>query len=263
MYRRRKKIYWKQINYHFGFDNEKKIRLPVLAISFSFILLLGVSWFVITKSGKAPNSEKIKRGLEEKSVKGFPPLAKVAGTGIIIYLPSDASKTITIGYHEAENPKTFGLQPIGYCVGNDNPKNMSKEIPVIKGNIPFFILNQRGRGTSATSAVDIVVEPGTEIRSPVDGEVTKIKHYFLYGKYEDFHLEIMPEEYPGLRVAIIHLENLRVKVGDKVKWGHTVLADIRPLYQIQSQIERYSGNKFGHIHLQVNPFVPEQGVPGT
>ncbi len=73
----------------------------------------------------------------------------------------------------------------------------------------------------------------------------------------------MPEEYPGLRVAIIHLENLRVKVGDKVKWGHTVLADIRPLYQIQSQIERYSGNKFGHIHLQVNPFVPEQGVPGT
>lgn len=261
--RRKRKFHWQGRNYSFDLENKKTPTLPFLLIALALILSVVLIWFLIARSGTALDSEKKTESSDDKPLSGFPPLAKVEKTGLTVFLPCEASKVVTIGYHEAENPRTLSLQPMGYCVGNDNPKKMDMALPILKGKTPFFILNNRGRRTSATSAVDITVKPGSEIASPVSGQITKIKRYFLYGKYEDFHIEIMPEGYPDLRIAMIHLDNLRIKVGDKVKQGDTVLANIRMLAQINSQIDRYTGNNFGHTHIQVNPFVPEDKIPGT
>lgn len=196
---------------------------------------------------------------------GYPAVARIPPTGVTIYLPAEVNKVVTIGYHEAERPTTYSVQPLGYCVGNENEKKMDPSVSVAKGELPFLVLNTRGRRASATTAIDIAVLPGAEIKSPVTGEVTKIKLYYLYGKYADYHVEIMPEGHPEMRVALIHLDGLRVKVGDRVEHGVTTLGSIRQFKQyIRSQIDRYTGVSFGHVHLQVNPFTEqENGISGS
>jgi hypothetical protein len=73
----------------------------------------------------------------------------------------------------------------------------------------------------------------------------------------DNHVEIEPDGYPDLRLAIIHITGVRVSVGQRVKRQSTSIAVMRPLPQIQSQINKYLPEKADHVHLQINPATVE------
>lgn len=240
----------------------------LILVSICLIVLLSwLSWVSVKKVLSSIGKEtEVSRGEvgSRKSLKGFPAFARLESANLTLYLPAEGQEVTGIGYHQAENPRTYTLQPIGYCLKNEN-EAASQSLSIIKGDVPFFIMNTRGRKQTATSAVDVAVKPNTIIRSPVDGTITRIKPYLMYGRYQDFHLEIQPVGHPELRVAIIHIDKLKVQVGDQVKHKETILGEIRSFTRhIQSQIDRYTPGNFGHIHLQVNPYIPEgEEVPGT
>ncbi len=129
----------------------------------------------------------------------------------------------------------------------DNPINYDKSKKAV-------IMKSRGRGTSFCSAVDIAAEKESVIFSPVTGKITKIKEYYLYNRYPDYHIEIRPDRAPEVRIVLIHIKNLNIKKGQRVIQGTTKLGIVRSLSNlINSQIIKYYGSNQEHLHIQVNP----------
>ena len=60
----------------------------------------------------------------------------------------------------------------------------------------------------------------------------------LYGTREDIRIEIKPDNQPGLKVCVIHIEQPLVQPGQRVEAGKTPLATVRPL-GINSQINQF------------------------
>ncbi len=133
---------------------------------------------------------------------------EVADTGLKLYLPTSLDAVEGIGYHQAFNVKALSLKPVGDYF-QDTP-NLKAEIRARQNNIQpvSFIMASRGRGSSPTSSVDISLAAGTIIRSPVDGVIADIVPYLLYGRYNDYRLEIQAKGYPMFKIAIVHIDNL-------------------------------------------------------
>lgn len=179
--------------------------------------------------------------------------ASVPSTSVKLAFPAEISRVIAVGFHEAENPKAYPLLPAFQCLSSETSSAVRGIVASSKRPV-FLILDSRNRKQLSNSAADVAVEPETVIKSPVDGEVTKVKTYYLYGKYLDYHVEIMPKGEPGVRAVLIHLIDVIVKEGDRVKRGETAIGKVHPLYdKINSQINRYIPRRCDHVHIQVNP----------
>jgi murein DD-endopeptidase MepM/ murein hydrolase activator NlpD len=113
-----------------------------------------------------------------------------------------------------------------------------------------MVMSSRGRPHPATSAVDVAMRPGTRVLAPVSGTVVGVKRYHLYGRYLDFRVAIRPFGLNVLRVVLIHLDQVRVRQGNKVTAGITVLAVPR-VFPFQSQVNVYVKSNVPHVHLEV------------
>lgn len=173
-----------------------------------------------------------KRAPEPEAPRGPARIATVGGVELL----DVSTETLAIGFHEGAT-RSRSLSPV-------------TEVP--EGTPRPVVLPSRGRGTGATTAVDIAVPAGTAITAPVTGEVVEANTYALYGATEDFLVTIAPSEAPGLRVRLFHLDDPRVAVGDDVVAGKTVIAGKSRQLSIASQIDRVSGKRTPHVHLQVD-----------
>jgi hypothetical protein len=88
----------------------------------------------------------------------------------------------------------------------------------------------------------------------VDGTVEAAEAFNLYGVYPDMRVAIIPDGRPDLRVVLLHLEDIRVAPGTRVKAGETMVGRVRPLsLYFQSDIgSDYTGDEGNHVHLQIN-----------
>lgn len=154
--------------------------------------------------------------------------------GVELYSPSP--ETMAVGFHEGAT-RSLPLDPV-FNAPEGAPE------PVVMGS--------RGRGTGATSAIDIAVPRDTPLRSPVTGEVVEANEYALYGSTRDHLVTVAPEGAPDLRVRMFHLEGVRVQIGDEVVAGETVLADRSRVLPFSSQIDRITGERAPHLHVQVD-----------
>ena len=124
------------------------------------------------------------------------------------------------------------------------------------------LLWNRGRGTDPWSAADIVVPPDTEIRSPVTGTVVQAGQYQLYCKYLDERLVIQPDGHPGRLVTMLHITGLRVRPGDRLDAGMTVVAARSTVLPFASQVERLSDESpWPHVHVEVLEQQPAAAPP--
>lgn len=183
---------------------------------------------------------------------GLFPFAKVQGTELILYLPAAIDDVCGLGYHQSFNRKSYTMLP------NAPFLNGGEELrPIVKsqsaaGRPSSFIMTFRGRGSSPTSAVDIALRPGTQFTSPVDGVVADVVPYLLYGRQNDYRIEILADGQSQFKIAIAHTDNVLVKKGDRLVKGLTKIASVRHL-PINSQVNDYISEAQDHIHLQINP----------
>ena len=166
---------------------------------------------------------------------------------IRLFLP--AVHVVCVCYHEASYDHAMTLQPLGRLKGDHNRTKFPRDTPHTAGP-SYVIMSSRGRSTPATSAVDVVLAAATPFLAPVDGVVTKVRAYRLYGHYKDVELSIRPENDPAFRVVMIHLQRVRVEPGDSAIQGVTPLGEPR-VFPFSSQSAYYVGGRHPHVHLEI------------
>lgn len=164
-------------------------------------------------------------------------------------------------FHEAEATASDGassgaqvMQPVGLCMGDYNPGRLHPAVSLAVGNDPaYFIEDTRSRGSYSTTACDVHSKAGATVYSPVNGTVLRAEGYSLYGRYPDLMAYIAIDGKPGLVVAILHMDSLKVSKGQRVEAGRTPVGTVRDLvpyfYSGPNPWTREEGN---HAHIQVN-----------
>jgi biotin carboxyl carrier protein len=117
-------------------------------------------------------------------------------------------------------------------------------------NVRMITLPSRRRATGSRSAADVSMPPATEVLSPVTGRVAAVQSYALYGRYPDLRMQIIPDDNPRMVLTVLHVTGARVKAGDRVEAGRTVIAREATKFPFTSQIDRFAG-PLPHVHLEL------------
>ena len=165
-----------------------------------------------------------------------------------------ARNPVAVCYHEAVYPDAVELEPIGKCRRNANRTKFNP--PATKPGPGYIVMSSRGRGTPATSAVDLVLREKTPVLAPVSGRVVKLRRYRYEGTH-DIRIEVAPPEAPELRVVVIHVDDVRVRQGDELLAGETILGVPR-VFGFTSQIDYYVPGRNPHVHVEVKHRAEEQ-----
>lgn len=152
------------------------------------------------------------------------------------------------------------VERIGFHESNDEG---AMELAVLPTASAPVTLSTRGRGTDARTAADVVVDPDVEIRAPVSGRVLRAGSYVLYCRHIDHFVVIEPDDHPGWEVKLLHLAATRVRAGQRVEAGVTVLAPGPTRLPFASQVEEGAARPaWPHVHVEVDdPSIPD--LPGT
>ncbi len=168
---------------------------------------------------------------------GYQPFA-TTGTLTLVH---PVARVEVIGFHESTH---------------DGSQQMDTTLTVATNNT----LDSRGRETGSRTAADIVVDPTSEIRSPITGTVIRSGGYVLYCDISDQFVVIEPDDQPGWEVKMFHINGLRVSNGDHVEAGITVLAGQATQLPFVSQIDGFSAEpSWPHVHVEViDPSIPDR-----
>lgn len=185
------------------------------------------------------------------SVEPVPVPAPMAAAGDLqLVVPADPDDEAVIGFHQAgPGSAAVPLEPRGRTVDSHVPSFEEVEEDEEDGH-DHAVMATRKRGTAFTSAVDIALPEGAAVLAPVDGVVTTVAPYALYGRYTDVVVAITPTDDPDVVVHLFHVEDPQVAEGDEVRAGQTPLAGVRSL-SVPSQIDRFTGDERPHVHLEV------------
>ncbi|MFH1151204.1 MAG: DUF5719 family protein [Actinomycetota bacterium] len=158
-------------------------------------------------------------------------------------------------FHEASSDNACPpMQPVGVCLVDDNPARLAPGISRGVGSDPFFFIEEsRDRGTYSTTACDVQARAGTVVYAPVTGLVVTAESYMLYGAYPDLRVRIAIDGHPGYQMAVLHMSQLLVAVGQWAEAGKTPVGVVRDLvpyfYSGPNPYTRDDGN---HTHIQIN-----------
>lgn len=189
----------------------------------------------------APATRSVPRVVHEQA---WTPFASVAGSEVVLHHPS--SRVERVGFHESNHDGARGLDPL----------------PTAASPIT---LEGRDRGTGARTSADVVVDPNSEIRSPVTGTVRRAGTYTLYCDNRDDYAVIEPDARPGWEVKLLHINGVRVRAGQRVVAGETVLAPRATVLPFESQVEEVTAKPpWPHVHIEVvDPTIRDRPSPSN
>ena len=202
------------------------------------------------------------------------PTPLVASYGdLLIHSPIVPRDITEIEFHQASYDTSLPLTPLVTIVDaqtvadnhgtthipyQDQPTG---DKPMVAQAVSTWRLDSYG---AEMTAVDVGTKAGTVAYAPVTGTVVKIKTYSLFGLIDDYELHIQNPDHPELDVVVLHIDNLKVKVGDKVFGGCTPIATVRNIGDVvDNNLVNFTkqpdpGN---HCHVQVNDATRED-YPG-
>jgi biotin carboxyl carrier protein len=175
------------------------------------------------------------------------PVAKPMGDGRIAYdtayVPFAAVGGITLHH------PSIAVERIGFHQSNHEGAREQQVAETAAGPV---LLDDRGRLSGRHSAADVVVAPGTEIRAPVTGTVTRAGTYVLYCDHTDDFVVIAPDAQPAWEVKVLHIDGVVVRAGDRVRAGVTTLAPRATVLPFRSQVDAHTAEpSWPHTHIEV------------
>jgi murein DD-endopeptidase MepM/ murein hydrolase activator NlpD len=168
--------------------------------------------------------KNVRQLIREANKRPTAPFASAGG--VRLHVPS--RDVVLIGFHQAAFANVRQMAP--------------------RGDLPMTTMPSRGRGTGRRSAADVSVRPGTPVIAPATGRVVEVQHYALYGKYRDARIRIATPN--GMLVSVLHVTGPRVRVGDRVQGGETVIARQATKFPFFSQIDAFAG-PLPHVHIEL------------
>jgi hypothetical protein len=142
------------------------------------------------------------------------------------------------------------VERIGFHQSNDEG---ARRVEPLDTGIPATTLESRDRLSDPNSSADVVVDPASDIRSPVSGTVISTGEYDLYCDLYDDFINIEPDDHPGWKVRIIHITGIEVQEGARVEAGVTVIAPGARVLPFASQVDdlRTVDPPWPHVHMEV------------
>lgn len=175
------------------------------------------------------------------------PVVFATARGLELYEP--AANPLMVTYHESLFSSAIALQPRGRMILNDNPRKFRR--PPRTPGPRYIVMGSRGRPNPATSASDIVLRRGARVLSPVTGRVASVTRYRLYCEAPDLRVIIRADEDPDFTVVLFHLDQVRVRRGDRVVFSKTVLGVPRVFAGSTDQADTYVRGDHPHVHIEV------------
>jgi len=176
-------------------------------------------------------------------------------------LPVEVKDLGEIGFHQASYTYAMHMTtslpdaPLSSAKNKRGTgRDISQQAPGTNAMLVGSVVRMwRSRPGKPDSAVDVGAPPGSYVLAPVSGQVIKIKSYKLYGKYDDYEIHIRPEGRDDIDCVMIHVTDLSVTVGARVKAGVTRVATVRKLSNvIHDQLGDYATGSGDHVHMQFN-----------
>lgn len=196
---------------------------------------------------------------EERAANLILPYATVETLHLTLYLPNVYKHVRGIGYHESSHNRAYSMTPIGRLLKNDNVWDVEVELNSTAPLPTYNIMESRDLAAAGTTVADIAMDPETPVFPPVSGTITRVESIVIYNEYKDTQIEMRPDGYPNVVVAFLHVDKLRIKVGDHVVQGKTAIGvpkDWRGT--IPSEVEDYVKPPMPHVHIQVNTPAPPE-----
>lgn len=192
----------------------------------------------------------------EKAAVGSAVVVATAGD-VEFLLPVPLEATTAIGYHPVDNPDGVAFVPRGERAGGGGLAARVADIFADGGELPYYLLDDDGSGSSATAGLDVGAVPGAEVFSPADGKVVSVQRTTIAGKYEDVEIQLQVADDPSLLLVVSHIARPGVKVGDTVTRGESLLGRVRAYPSaIKQELSAYTSDAGDHVQfvlLRVTP----------
>jgi hypothetical protein len=166
-----------------------------------------------------------------------------------LQLPISQSRLTAIGYHSTGDG-ALPLDPVGHQA---NEGVVQRIVHGIFGggdaSPKWYQLSGGG-----TSAVDVGAPVGSDVYSPVDGNVVAIRPFVIEGKKYGSEIDIQPQTAPSLVVEVTQLvADPALTVGASVVSGATKLGRVADLATIERQaLARYTNDAGNHVTVEVH-----------
>jgi hypothetical protein len=168
-----------------------------------------------------------------------------------LLLPVAAADATIIAYQPVGDDSAIALTPIGQKVNVNAFVRFFRNL--FGGEAPVRYYQLEGEAGEPTTSVLVGAPPDSPVSSPISGVVVGVTPYKLFGKYDDYRIDIRPEETGGVTVTLLFIDNPVVSIGERVTAGKTQLGTVRRCPQeIGNTLAEYTHDTGSHIHLQVS-----------
>jgi hypothetical protein len=175
---------------------------------------------------------------------------------VVLYVPVAQSRITAILYHRVAGSNALDLEPAGKLLNGGVIDAIERRIVGSSSAGPAYYVD------SSTASVDVGAAAGTQVYSPVSGQVIGISPNILDGQARwGSIVTIAPTSNPGLVVAVSQVNAAPgLKVGDTVsaRWSGQspptligTVADLAPA--LDQALRRYTQDAGNHVHVEVQP----------
>ncbi|MFP5322791.1 MAG: peptidoglycan DD-metalloendopeptidase family protein [Acidimicrobiia bacterium] len=178
---------------------------------------------------------------------GRAPVARWDGVRVF----TDGATTELVGFHESNNPEAL---PLAATAPIAKSHHHGVAVPTTgEADGQVIVLPTRDRPSGPMTAIDLAVDAGAPVASPVDGEVVSVDVIQYEGT--DHKIVIRPDGNPDVLVSIIHVNDPLVQPGDRVRGGETTVAASPRQLHFESQVDRFTtaarGAPAPHVHVEL------------
>ncbi len=176
-----------------------------------------------------------------------------------VVLPVAREATTAVAFHPVDNPDAASFRPVGDRLGGGDLGQKLADVFAGGGGVQYYLMDGAGgEESSSTSGLDVGAVPGSSVLSPVDGKVTAIKEYSILGRHADVEIDIRLAGDPSLLLVVTHIAGPKVKIGDVVQGGTTVLGVVRGFpASLDQALSQYTSDNGDHVQLVPLRVTPE------
>jgi murein DD-endopeptidase MepM/ murein hydrolase activator NlpD len=166
-----------------------------------------------------------------------PELVIAAAEGVQVHIPVDPERVTAAAFHPIDDPSGVAMESTGGLRIHQAPR--------------------RGRVGPETAGLSVGAPAGTTVYSPVDGTISSVSNYTVFGKIEGYEVSITPASAAGgLVLRMTHISEpgsgTRPNVGEPVRAGITVLGRVHDFSGVAEQeISEFTADDGNHVDLEL------------